>query len=94
MCCVCVCVCACLCRWLASLVWWCGAHAPVTSSPRPPPPPPQVAACPGIERLMLAAEGGHRHRLAAFLDLNPAEGGRDDEAPPLSHVLAQVGVKV
>ena len=92
---MCVCVCVRLFVSLARLpcvvVW---RPRPCDVRPPSPPPPPQVAACPGIERLMLAAEGGHRHRLAAFLDLNPAEGGRDDEAPPLSHVLAQVGVKV
>ena len=92
---LCVCVCVGVFVSLARLpcgVGW--RPRPWDAPPPSPPPPPQVAACPGIERLMLAAEGGHRHRLAAFLDLNPAEGGRDDEAPPLSHVLAQVGVKV
>ena len=43
---------------------------------------------------MLAAEGGNRHGVPAFLQLNPAEGDGADEAPPLSHVLAQVGVEV
>ena len=39
---------------------------------------------------MLAAEGGSRQGVPAFLQLNPAEGDGDDDAPPLSHVLAQV----